>query len=64
MAKRTYAAPEATALQFEEAVAPGERSQVVRNLIQDWLNERERAETRELVIEGCREMGEIYLVDK
>ena len=63
MAKRTYVMPDETALRFENAVAPGERSKVVGMLIQEWLDEKQRAETRAAVIEGCREMGDVYLAD-
>ena len=44
---------------------PGERSKVVAKLMEDWLAERERAELRRQVIEGCKEMAGVYLdVDK
>ena len=61
MLKRTYALPPDTVLEFERTVAPGQRSSVIAQLIKDWVEERERAELRRLVIEGCQEMAEISL---
>ncbi len=60
-AKRTYALPEQTLKRFEREVAPGKRSAKVAELIEGWIREREREALRQNVIEGCREMNEIYL---
>lgn len=60
MAKRTYVLPDDTATKFEQIVLAGERSKIVATLIQDWMAEKRRQELREAVIEGCREMTEVY----
>ena len=60
MAKRTYLMPDNTASEFETTVPPGERSKVISKLIQDWLDEKRRERTRAAIVEGCREMSEIY----
>ena len=59
--KRTYALPERTLKRFEERVPSGGRSAAVAELIQDWLDEQERAALRRDIIEGCRDMAEIDL---
>ena len=59
--KRTYALPSETLRRFEREVAPGKRSAKVAELIESWIRERERDALRSDIIEGCREMGEIYL---
>jgi metal-responsive CopG/Arc/MetJ family transcriptional regulator len=59
--KRTYALPPETVREFDEAVQPGRRSTVVADLMQSWLDERRRARLREAVIEGCKEMADLYL---
>jgi hypothetical protein len=61
LAKRTYALPSDTLKRFEQAIAPGKRSAKVAELIENWIREREREALRQDIIEGCREMGEIYL---
>lgn len=60
-AKRTYALPSNTLKRFEQEIAPGKRSAKVAELIEDWIREREREALRQNIIEGCREMNEIYL---
>lgn len=59
--KRTYALPAQTLKRFEQEIAPGKRSAKVAELIETWIREREREALRQDIIEGCREMGEIYL---
>ncbi len=61
LAKRTYALPAETLTRFEQRIAPGQRSAKVAELIDNWVREREREALRQDVIEGCREMGEVYL---
>ena len=61
LAKRTYALPSKTVRRFEQEIAPGKRSAKVAELIEYWVREREREVLRLDIIEGCREMGEIYL---
>jgi len=58
--KRTYALPPGVVEEFERAVGSGKRSSVIANLLQNWLVERRRAELRRQVIEGCREMADVY----
>ena len=59
--KRTYALPPETLEQFEQEVAPGKRSAVIADLLREWLDERRREQLRREIIEGCREMADIYL---
>lgn len=61
LAKRTYALPADTIEAFEREVASGERSAVVTDLIREWLEERRKEELRKSIIEGCKEMWDIYL---
>ena len=60
LAKRTYSLPPDLLRKFERRLAPGERSAFVGRLIGEWLAEREREEIRRKVVEGCREMAELY----
>lgn len=57
--KRTYALPSETLARFEARVGTGHRSGLVGSLMQDWLDEQERAALRREIIEGCRDMAEI-----
>lgn len=59
-AKRTYTLPAATLKRFEQEVAPGKRSAKIGELMEDWLHEREREALRQNIIEGCRDMWDIY----
>ena len=61
LAKRTYSLPPGLVQRFEEHLAPGERSSQLARLIEEWLDERERDQLRRELIEGCKEMDEIYL---
>ncbi|MGI4790121.1 MAG: hypothetical protein ACRYFS_14870 [Janthinobacterium lividum] len=59
--KRTYALPQVTVEKFEQTVASGQRSATLAHLIEAWLEkQREEALERE-IIEGCREMSDVYL---
>lgn len=60
-AKRTYTLPIGTLKRFEQEIAPELRSAKVAELIEGWLHERECELLRQDIIEGCREMSEIYL---
>ena len=60
LAKRTYSLPFDLIQRFEEQLTPGERSRFVAKLIDDWLSARERERLRREVIDGCREMAELY----
>ncbi len=61
LAKRTYSLPIETLERFERRVGPGDRSAVIADLMDRWVNEHENAELRNQVIEGCREMDDVYL---
>jgi hypothetical protein len=60
LVKRTYVLPPGTLEEFEKSVRAGERSAVIAQLLQDWLQARRRAQLRQDLIEGCREMAEVY----
>jgi hypothetical protein len=60
-AKRTYALPTETLERFEKQIAPGKRSAKVAELIEGWMRERERELLRQNIVEGCREMWDVYL---
>jgi metal-responsive CopG/Arc/MetJ family transcriptional regulator len=59
--RRTYSLPPETVDQFEQAVEPGQRSAVIADLLREWLERQRREQLRREVIEGCREMAELYL---
>jgi hypothetical protein len=59
--KRTYTLPAKTVKVFEQEVAPSERDEVVAALLRSWLSRQDRQRLRREIIEGCREMAEIYL---
>ena len=59
--KRTYALPAHTLKRFEQEIAPGKRSAKVAELIESWIREREREALRQNIMEGCREMWDVYL---
>jgi hypothetical protein len=58
--KRTYALPPRTLKRFEEIVTSGKRSSVVAELIDTWVEEREREALRQEIIRGCQDMADIY----
>lgn len=58
--KRTYTLPPELVRRFEERLPPGERSQSLAKIIEEWLAEREREEMRQLIVEGCAEMRSEY----
>ena len=59
--KRTYALPQKTIEKFEQAVGSGQRSATLALLIEDWLKQQQEAALERDIIEGCREMAEVYL---
>lgn len=61
LAKRTYTLPPSLLERYEQQLAPGQRSKIIAQLMEDWLAERERAELRSQVIEGCKQMASLYL---
>lgn len=61
LAKRTYSLPSKTVERFERRVGPGKRSNIVNELVERWVDEQEKAEIRSQVIEGCRDMEDVYL---
>ena len=60
-AKRTYALPNDVLERFEGAIAPGKRSAKIAELIDAYIQERNREALRESIAEGCREMWDIYI---
>src|SRR5437762_3137273 len=60
LAKRTYVLPPETVEDFERAVGPGERSAMIARLVQGWLESRRRDQLRRAIIEGCRDLADIY----
>ncbi|SRR6266542_2323305 len=58
--KRTYVLPPRILEEFERTVSAGERSAVIAQLLEDWLERRKREQLRQAIIEGCREMAEVY----
>ena len=61
MVKRTYSLPLSIARAFEGEVESGNRSAVIAELIQNWLEIKRREQLRRAIIEGCREMSDVYL---
>jgi hypothetical protein len=59
--KRTYSLPSDTIERFERRVGPGKRSAALKRIMEEWVSEQERAVLRSQVVEGCREMGDVYL---
>ena len=59
--KRTYALPEDTIIRFEKRVGAGKRSAVLAELMENWLGQTERKKLREEIIQGCRQMADVYL---
>ena len=59
--KRTYALPPDILQQFEQTVAAGKRSAVIAGLLHAWLDKQRQEQLRRDVIEGCREMADVYL---
>lgn len=59
--KRTYALPEKTVERFEQAVGSGQRSATLAHLIEAWLEKQRQEALEREIIEGCREMSEVYL---
>ncbi len=63
--KRTYTLPPDLVSRFEKRLPPGERSQSLARIIEEWLAEREREELRQLIVEGCLEMRfEYEMIDR
>jgi hypothetical protein len=60
MIKRTYVLPPGTLKEFERIVGAGERSGVIARLLQEWLETLGREQLRHAVIEGCRDMADVY----
>ena len=59
--KRTYALPQKTVEKFEQIVASGQRSATLAHLIASWLKKQQEEALERDIIEGCREMSEVYL---
>lgn len=61
LVKRTYSIPGAVAEDFERSVPVGKRSEVLAQLMRDWIDRRKREALRENVVAGCLEMADIQL---
>lgn len=61
MIKRTYSLPRTITKAFEKEVESGNRSAMIAELIQNWLERQHRERLRQAIIEGCREMSDVYL---
>ena len=59
--KRTYSLQAEMLEEFEEKVKPGGRSAVIGEVLREWLNAQERERLRQEVIEGCKDMADVYL---
>ncbi|NUM54282.1 MAG: hypothetical protein HUU46_11610 [Candidatus Hydrogenedentes bacterium] len=59
--KKTYALPSRTVAQFESAVKPGQRSAMLARLLDEWVERRRRSKLARAVVEGCRDMADVYL---
>ena len=59
--KRTYVLPQETVEKFERTVASGQRSAALARLIEAWLEQQQQAALERDIIEGCREMTDVYL---
>ena len=59
--KRTYALPLATVEKFEKTVPSGQRSAALAHLIEAWLEKQQEEALERDIIEGCREMADVYL---
>lgn len=59
--KRTYTLPAETIREFERSVSTGERSAAITRLLNEWLEARKREALRREIVEGCREMADVYL---
>lgn len=61
LTKRTYSLPAEVIDEFEKSVMAGKRSVVLAELISKWLEEQEQLRLRSAVVEGLREMSDVYL---
>lgn len=61
LTKRTYTLPITILERFEREVAPGKRIAKVAALMEDWIRECDREALQQNIIEGCREMWDVYL---
>jgi len=59
--KRTYSMPADTLARFEREVPRGKRATVLSELLANWLDARRRERLRRDIVQGCRDMSEIYL---
>jgi len=59
--KRTFALPSDILQRFEQTVIAGKRSTVIAELLHEWLDKQRQEQLRRDVVEGCREMADVYL---
>ena len=57
--KRTYALPKQTLEEFEQVVASGQRSTMLAQMIEQWLEKRREEALERDIIEGCHAMWDI-----
>lgn len=58
--KRTYALPPETLARFEKEISSGQRSAKIAQLIEEWIETKERENLRREIEEGCKEMWDVY----
>jgi hypothetical protein len=58
--KRTYSLVRETVEDFEATVPAGSRSAVVEEALREWLGAKRREILRREVVQGCREMSDVY----
>jgi len=59
--KKTYSLPEFIVKKFEKMTSKRERSKIISQLLQQWIENQEKQRLREQIIEGCKEMASVYL---
>jgi hypothetical protein len=59
--KRASALPAKTVQEFEQAVGVGQPSTTLTRLMENWLEKRHEEALRQNIIEGCREMWDVYV---
>jgi hypothetical protein len=59
--KRTFSLPADTLERFEKEVPAGQRSSILTELLNQWLDQQQDEQLRREIIEGCREMADVYL---
>lgn len=58
--KRTYSIDQRLLRAFERSVATGSRSQVINQLLRNYLAEREKESIRTALVRGAAQMNDLY----